>query len=198
MNYLCSTLLISLLTFAASNAHAGDIYRWRDASGVVHYGNVMPAQAAGAALTVIDKHGVVINQTQAALTAEQRAAQKNQQAILEQQRHNIQEQKRHDTALLNTYTSSQEIDLARADNLKQIQLMINGINAQLSPLLAKRAQMQSHADGSKTDKYRANERLITDLDNQLVIEQHNYDDTKNRFDADKARFIELTRNSQQN
>jgi hypothetical protein len=190
---LGSTLLLSIVT----PAHA-EIYKWKDAQGVTHYGDTMPPQAAGRATTEMSKHGMVIKQTPAALTPEQRQSNEAE-AVRENKEQQIQtEQKRRDTALLNTYTTPAEIDLARDRNLEQSKLVVDGTKLRLAPLQQKQAKLVQQAGGKIPDKgpmaaeYAQNAQHIKDLEAILAQKNQEMADIRSKFEGDKARFIELT------
>ncbi len=206
MTHTCRIPLCHLVLFAslATCVHADPIYKWTDADGIVHYGNVMPAQAAGRPVTTFDKRGVVIQRSGPAPTAEQRQQEAAEQAASAKRQRDLTEQKRHDSALLNTYSSAQEIDIARHDNLQQIRQVITGIEAQMQPLLQKRQEMlaashnQPPVSGLQAERFQANEQRIQDLNQQLDTKKQELSATRARFEADKQRFVELTQNKTNN
>lgn len=184
-------------------AHAGqtdttDIYKWQDARGIWHYGNTQPAKDAGYATTTIDKHGLVVGQKAAALTDKERAAQTAQSLEAKKALEAKITQQRYDNALLGTYTSPEEIDLARAHNLALIQLVINGIKSRLEPLLATHADILRESgnriptSGELYGEYQDNARHINALNAQLAQKKQEYINTGTRFDQAKSRFIQLT------
>ena len=188
---------ILLVLSVCSDAHA-DIYKWKDAQGEIHYSNSLPAQAAGYANIELDKHGLIVKQKAAAPTAEQRAAEASEQAHQAAEQQSQTEQKRHDTALLNTYTSPAEIDLARDRNLEQTKLIINGTKSRLAPLLEKQAALVKQAGGKipvsgpLAAEYKDNARHITELQGMIGRKNKEMDAIRARFAADKAHFIQLT------
>ncbi len=184
INYkIISTLLILNL---APLAHA-DIYKWKDAQGVTHYGDTMPPQAAGRATIEMNKKGNIVKETAAALNPQQRAQNEIEQTQLKKEAQTLTEQKRRDSALLNTYTSPSEIDLARDRSLEQYNLVINGTNARLEPLRAKQAKLSP-----KSAEYAENMKRISDLQDLLTQKNREMATTKAKFGADRARYIELT------
>ena len=195
--YLMGTLLT---VSVCATAHA-EIYKWKDTQGEVHYSNTLPPQAAGYANTQLDKHGLVIKEKSAAPTAEQRAADAATQTRLESQQQTQTEQKRRDTALLNTYTSPAEIDLARDRNLEQTKLIITGTKSRLAPLLDKQAALIRQAGGHIPDKgalakeYQDNARHISELQGMIARKNKELGTIQAKFAADKSHFIELTHNT---
>ncbi len=182
-----NTLLSTLMLISLSSAAHAEIYKWKDAHGVTQYGDTRPPQAAGRATTEMNKKGNVVKETAAALTPEQRAQNAADEAKVKKEAQTATEQKRHDSALLNTYTSPAEIDLARDRSLEQHNLVVKGTNARLEPLQAKQKKLSP-----KSAEYVENMRKISDLN--AIITQRNTEiaATRAKFDADKARYIELT------
>lgn len=189
-----SIIFIGLLATAFSSISHADIYKWRDANGVLHYGNTLPAQAAGSAMTTFDNHGQVVTQTAAALTDKQRQALAAKNAEEEKRLLAQQAQQRSDNALINTYTTPQEIDAARDHNLALTQLVIESLHSRMTPLLAKRANLIKNAGGkiSKNPNYVSNETEIANLQAQLTQNQQALVSTRQKYDQEKARYIELT------
>ncbi len=187
-----------LLIFGSCAAAHAEIYKWKDAQGETHYSNTMPPQAAGLANTELNKRGLVIKEQQAAPTLQQRLNNEAEQARLATEREALTEQKRHDTALLNTYTTPAEIDLARERNLVQTRLVITGTNARLTPLREAQTRLIKQAGGKIPDKgalaaeYQNNEKHIALLNDIIAQKYKEMEQTRSKFDADKARFITLT------
>jgi predicted RNase H-like nuclease (RuvC/YqgF family) len=179
---------IGLLTlFALTSTAQADIYKWKDTEGVTHYGDTMPPQAAGRATIEMNKKGSIIKETAAALTPEERVQQQADQTKLNKETQIITEQKRRDSALLNTYTSPAEIDLARDRSLDQYKLVIDGTNARLEPLRAKQQKLSP-----KSAEYAETMKRISDLGDLLTQKNTEMAETKAKFATDRARYIELT------
>lgn len=192
-------LIIALgLAFPAQAA----MYKWVDAQGRTHYGDALPPQAAGRANEILDKQAQTIKQNAGALSQAQRDKKSAEQARLHKELQVKTERQRRDTALLNTYTAPSEIDLARDRNLEQATLALNGSLARRAQLLARQKQLDQQAAsvvaGKRpvpahiADMRNANARELSLLEqgiNQKRLEMAN---TRARFDADRARFIELS------
>ena len=114
----------------------------------------------------------------------------------------MQEQKRYDKALLNTYSNEKEIDLARKRNLQQIEARINSISSQLKMADDNLLAFQKEADALT----KAGKKMTQDLQEDLKESQARQSKLKQdmdkaqaektaldaRYDADKARYRELT------
>lgn len=178
------------------------MYKWVDAQGRTHYGDTLPQRATGRANVELDKQGLAIKQNAGALTPEQRQQRAAEQVRRQQELQAKTEQKRRDTALLNTYTSPAEIDLARDRSLEQAKSTIKGSQIQLSQLRAQQAQLDqqmaliarskrpipSHITAAQD----GNAREIARMEGVIAQKNKEIAGIRGRFDADKARFIELT------
>ena len=177
------------------------MYKWVDTQGRTHYGDTLPQRATGCANVELDKQGLAIKQNAGALTPEQRQQRAAEQVHLQQELQAKTEQKRRDTALLNTYTSPAEIDLARDRSLEQAKSTIKGSQIQLSQLRAQQAQLDQQMaliarskrpiPSHITAAQGANAREIARMEGVIAQKNKEIAAIRGRFDADKARFIEL-------
>jgi len=193
-----SLLLILLASFPAV---AGKLYSWVDEHGKTHYGNIVPPQYAQQGSTELDKKGVAVKKTDAALTPEQRKAKEEEMAQQKEEEKKKLEQKRRDRALLNTYTTEKEIDLVRDRNLQQ-----GGLQLQSMELRAKQIQPRFDQARKRAEDLVARKKpLPPDLQQELeetekemrrlqeMIKQKRMemDAIRARFEDDRKRFREL-------
>jgi hypothetical protein len=105
-------LLLLMLLCSASAAH-GELYRWTDAQGRVHYTDKIPAEHQHRGHAELNKQGVVIDNVSASLTPEQ------QQHLIEQKRlkalrQQFDEQRQgRDQRLLERYDSEDDLVMTR-------------------------------------------------------------------------------------
>lgn len=92
-------MLVGLFISTTTYAGGGKIHKWVDEKGVTHYGDKVPAKDILRDNDVLNQQGVVIRRNQHQHQRTQDSAQA--------------EQTRRDRALLASYTSAEEIDLAR-------------------------------------------------------------------------------------
>ncbi len=194
--------LVMLALLASALPAQATMYKWVDAQGKTHYSDTLPPQALGRGNVELDKQGLAIKRNDGALTAEQRQQQAQAQARKTQEDFALTERKRRDSALLNTYTSPAEIDLARDRNMEQARLIIKSNDARLTPLRATRAQLvqqiagitrnQKSPPAHLTQARDANAAEIARLEQLQAQKNKEMDETRAKFDADKARYIELT------
>jgi len=105
---------------ATSGPARAALYKWTDEKGVVHYTDTLPPEAVDKARVELNKQGVEVKKTDKALTPEQRRAMEQDVQKQKELARQQEEVARRDRALLSTYTSEAEIDLARKRSLQTI------------------------------------------------------------------------------
>jgi hypothetical protein len=193
-------LLLMALLASAVPAQA-TMYKWVDAQGMTHYGDTLPPQSLGRGNIELDKQGLPIKRNAATLSPEQRAEQAKVQQLKTEQSQAQAERKRRDSALLNTYTSPAEIDLARDRNAEQAQLSIKSNEARLVSLRATRAQLATQIASTGKQKAPpahlvqardANAAEIARLEQVNLQKNQEIEAIRAKYAADKARYLELT------
>ena len=194
-----SRCLFALLLAGAALPAEARIYRWVDAQGNVHYSDTLPVRDSGRGNDVLSKDGQVIKHHD---SEAQKKAQETAAAAARAQHEAELKKQRRDQALLATYTTPQEIDLARdraLDNyrliIKSTQLRLDQVNANLAELQGRAASFARankpvppylSAELARAQSEQAS--LATSIQqNQQAMAQ-----TRAQYAADKARFIELT------
>ena len=209
--WIFSALIFATPLFLASGqaladqakSPSGTIIKWVDEKGVTHYGDSMPAQYSGHGYSVINPQGVTLKRKQAVTPQAN-----NSDTPLEQQRR--------DNALITTYTTPQEIDLARDRNLLVDQTAMQDLQQNMSsahgrlaakwlgvPAIAqgRLAAKKKAAAGFSQNKKPVPAELTQDLQENLAeiakIEEQiaqrllSMEATRQRFENDKRRFVEL-------
>lgn len=195
-------LIAALVLLAASgNALASKVYKWVDKDGKVHYTNTPPPEASQQERTVLDEHGNVTATLSAPRTPEELAAERQREAIAAEQERLAKEQAAKDNMLLQTYTTAEEMELARDGRLAALEAQIKVVSGTISSLDVQLAQFNQQAanfTGSgkpvpeplqkKIDQTRAEL-----LENQkfLFAREAEQDEIREKFAADIARFKEL-------
>lgn len=192
-----SLLLVSgtgLAQPAAAPPDKGGILKWVDDKGVTHYGDSLPPEYAHRASTVLNKSGRVLYQNEAFKPA----AQQTPDAAQEKQ---LAEQQRRDGVLLNSYTTEQEIDLARERSTQMDEAAIKGLEQRAAGVKERLTIHQKSAASFTSRKKPIPEDLQQDLDDangelgrikaQIVRKRKDIEETRMRFDLDKQRFHEL-------
>lgn len=197
--------LAALASLALSLPASAKLYKWVDDQGVTHYGETIPPEYANKDSAELNQSGRVIK-TKDVLTPEELAAQREAKAQADAKQREATkarlEKKRHDEMLINTYSSSAEIDLTRKRNLQQIELRITGINSQIKIVNDNLLGLQKEADAYTKRNRPIPPSLMEDVkETEVRLEKLQKDLEKPtaekaalnaRFDADKARYHELT------
>ena len=195
-------LLIALVVgLAFSLPASAKMYKWVDDKGTTHYGETIPPEYAGKDRTEINKAGREINKKEI-LTPEERAAKEQADAEKRNAAEAALEQKRRDKALVNTYSNSKEIDLARNRNLQQVEARINSVNSRIKMATDNLLALQNEADSRTKANHKVPVSLQEDLQEAQVrltrlqkeLEKFKAEKAavEARYDADKVRYKELT------
>jgi hypothetical protein len=107
---VASMLLAGSLAAAATEGH--NRYRWHDAEGGLHYGDVLPPEAAKFGYDVLNAQGIVIRRVERAKTSAEREAAEALAQQAEEAREAAERERREDRQLLAAYPT--EDDLARS------------------------------------------------------------------------------------
>lgn len=200
MRYLILTLV--LLVFVQPTSAA--LKRCVDDAGKSHYYNkILPPECEDKATIEMNKQGVVMGRVEAK-QAEQ-PKENNVAQIAAAQK--LEEIKRLDTVLLNTYTSEEEIELARERNVHPVKLTIIGIEKRLEIAKTRLKDLLNQANqaaqtesptlvGIKKEILPVR-RETQNLQNELKENQMRIERIKSQFDIDKKRFVELMTQKQQ-
>ena len=177
-------------------------YKWVDEHGVTHYGDSIPPEYRDRANIEMNTRGVILKKNDPALSPEERKAR---DAALAKQRQQDAEQKRKDSVLLNTYSSIDEIDLARDRNLQQIELIIKNIQEQKkavqAELDARRDLAEAYTQVNKPvpeglqQDVETLEKNKQDLEMAITQKRKAADEIRAHFEQDKRRYIELTQSA---
>lgn len=192
-----SKLLIALLAgLVFSLPVAAKMYKWVDDKGTTHYGETIPAEYANKDRQILDKSGAVTKKVDV-LTPEERRAQEAESAKSHSDEAASRAQKLHDKSLTDTYSSVNEIDLSRSRNIQQVESRINSINSQLKSANATLSDLQKGAastGGKKSlpEEIKAAQERVTHLQQDLDKFKAEKLAVEARYDADKARYKELT------
>jgi hypothetical protein len=196
---VCFALLTAFPCVAAT-------YKWVDEKGITHYGDTIPPQYVNRGSTELNSKGQIIRKTEPALTPEQLKAQQQEIAKQRELGKEAEERRRHDLALLGTYTTEKDIDLARDRNAQQIDGTIQTARERLAMTEARikslSDQMEFYQGKDKAGKRRtAPPELLQDLEQNkkqqaifaaTVAElEKEKQQVAIRFNEDKARFAEI-------
>ncbi|HEY8354531.1 MAG TPA: DUF4124 domain-containing protein [Methylophilaceae bacterium] len=180
-------VLVSLLIGTTAHAGGGKIHKWVDEKGVTHYGDKMPAKDVHRDNDILNSQGVVVR--------------RNQHRQQESDQESRGDQLRRDRALLASYTSAEEIDLARDRHLQMDEAAIQSLQQRRVGVVKRLEKARNSVESYRQQQNPLPDDLageITDIeaelkriDQQIAAHRRNMESTRARFDSDKRRFIEL-------
>ena len=197
---LAGAVLLALALLGSAGEAPAATYKWVDEKGVVHYTDKMPPEEVNKASVELNKQGVRVKATDPAPTPEQRRAKAQEE---ERQKQLAKEQSdiaRKDRALLSSYTSESEIDLARNRSLRTIESVVQSSKAYSAQLGKRKAGIESKKTTEFANKpvpvtmERELESINAELARQedlLALKQKEVVAVNAKYDADKKRWRDL-------
>jgi hypothetical protein len=107
------TTTLTLLLLVSSPVQAGKIKCWTNSEGIRECGNIVPPEYAQKGHEVLNPQGVTIDKVERAPTPEELAEAKRLAAIHAEEERQREEQENRDRVLLHTFSSEDEIVMAR-------------------------------------------------------------------------------------
>ena len=174
-------------------------YKWVDDQGVVHYTDKIPPEAINKGNVELSKQGIPIKKNDPALTPEQVRAHDAEEERNRQAAKARDEIARKDRALLQSYTTEGEIDLAKKRALTTIDAQVQSAQAYTLTLTKRKQEIVGRvaAFGDKQVPAVLERELVNvneELDKQsdlLATKRKEIALVSARYDADKQRWHEL-------
>lgn len=182
-----------VLGLAFTSAAEARTFKWKDDKGRTHYGETIPPEYANRSSVELDEKGRVVK-SQEVLTTEERQARDAENVRKRNEDAAALDQRRHDRMLMQSYSSEAEIDAARERSLKQTELSLKDTQDRLKEARQKLDKTRTER-GSKSptsETLAADEKLVTQLEQELAHRQAEIATIKERAEADKSRYRELT------
>jgi hypothetical protein len=192
-------LLCAAAALLVAHPSLAALYKWVDDNGKVHYSDKMPPEAIDKPNVELNKEGVPIKRNAPPPTAEQRrakAAEEERQKVLAREKEIVD---RRDRALVQSYTSEDEIDLARARALATIETQLQSAQAYSVQLTKRRQELDGRrkAFGDKPVPAAIDHELesiggeLGKQDAFIAEKKRETAAVTARYDADKQRWREL-------
>jgi hypothetical protein len=184
---------------------AGAAFKCTDAKGITHIGDTPPAGCKEVMMYEVTPTGKVLREIEPTLTPEQAKARA---AELEKKRAAdaiAAEQKRKDLALLSTYASEKEFDVARDRNIEPLKGRIASTQERIKAAEKKQKDIQEEMEFYKagkakkggempanlTDDLKRAQAEKTALQTTIASYEKEIEEIKVKFDADKKRWADL-------
>ena len=174
--------------------------------GKTYVGSTMPPQCAGQAVNQMNAQGQVVRRTEAMLTPEQRAAKEaegrlNKEKEAEAARKE-QEESRKNKALLSTYGSEKDIEIARTRALADNEKAVKETQAKIAQIektgVTLRKELEFYAGKNKpppkvTQDIQNNDIDLKAQNDLLAAKKRDVNGINAKYDEDKRRYLELTK-----
>jgi hypothetical protein len=192
---LLVALALALAALALLPQARAATYKWVDEKGVVHYTDKIPAEQVDKANTQLDKQGRQIKKTEPAPSLEQRKAKAEEEARQKELAKERELVERRDRALLASYTTESEIDLARRRALATIEQQMDSSTAYTTQLNKRKGELDARKGAQSAigaDRELANINIELGKQADLIAAKQKEIILVNaRYDADKKRWREL-------
>ena len=199
-------LLCLILPGMASTAEAGSLYKWIDENGEVRYTDRMPPSASKRQQQTLNDQGIVINTKEAAKSSEELAAIKQAEKerdkrLRAEERHN-EAQRKKDQALLLTFSSEAELELAKDERIEVLDSIIQLIYKSMAGTQKKLTELEDLAEenyrskgwvvpGGLAQNIEVLSRSNLMRDNQLLQKLTERNRIELQFEVDLARYRAL-------
>ncbi len=192
---------LACAVFLAAPAAAQQMYKYVDANGKVVYTDKIPAADAGRAAEELSRQGTVVKHFAPPPTPEQRAALEAEHKRKIEADLRTKEEHRKNMALLNTYSSGTDIDLARMRALQANDEAIREAEHRLAQSQERQRQLKADAESYKAKSLppqlkrdiQANEFELKTNAELLEAKRKETALVSARYDDDKRRYTQLTR-----
>ena len=192
-------LALGAVFVLAAGAADGALYRWVDENGRVQYSDTPPQKDRSA--VQLSNRGMVLKKIEAPLSLEQQKAKDAEEARKRAEDAKALEQRRQDSALLQSFTTVQEIDMKRDREVSVVEIAIANLREQERTLDARLAADRKRAEDLDKTKKLLPQSLKEDIlraeAEKKVLEdeiKRKYDEIaaiKSRYEALKKRYIVL-------
>lgn len=195
-------LVLPLIFALALSAQAGErLYKWVDENGKVQYSDKPPAQQTQKGHTEMNRRAMTVKQVEGYLTPEQRAAREAEQAQQRVEEQKRTEAKRRDKALVESFTTTAEIDNIRDRNIEQVQALIQAdklrTDTATKRLDSLRKQTERYTKRNKPipddlqEDIAESEKELVKINDNLKRRETEIAQIRDRAEIDKKRLVEL-------
>jgi len=179
-------------------------YRCTGKDGKKYYGQSVPPQCLGMPVEQLDAQGMVTKRIGAAASATEREKKAAEDEERKKREIVAKEEGRRSRALLATYTSAKEIDNARVRALEENQAAVKDVEGKIVLLRKRQAGLTKELDFFQ-GKNKPPAKLQQDIkdaeidikaqEGLLAAKKKEVDSINAKYDDDKKRYLELTKNT---
>lgn len=203
-------LLFLSLALVAADASAA--FRCVDEKGSTHFGDTPPAACAKVPMYEISRSGTVLRKIDPTPSAEELKVREAESAERREREKALAEQRRKDMALLSTYSTAAEFDMARDRNVEPVQGRIKSAQERIVAVDKRAQDLQQEMEFYKAGKSKSKKSEARDVPAQLVADhdrvlaekaalarsiagyEKEIAEIRQKFEVDKRRWVELKSN----
>lgn len=199
MPFLVTVALAALPLSAAAQS-----YRCVGKDGKKYYGQSVPMQCVGQPTEQLNAQGLVVRRIDAQASAADQAAKAKEAEEKRKRDVILKEESRKNKALLSTYTSEADIELARKRALEDNQKAVKETETRIAALKNRQGDLKKEMEffqgknkppAKMEQEMKDNAFSIGTQENLLAQKKKEVDSINAKYDEDKKRYIELTRGS---
>jgi len=198
---LTACICLPLLLALSLPAQAAKTYCCADEQGRQVCGDSLPRECFGRAYREVSEHGTTLRKIEAPLTAQQKEQREAEAANKKKEERAAVEENRKNQALLNTYASEKDVDLARDRALADVENSAKEVQAKSSEALKRKQKLDVEAGFYQkkpmppelTAQIKASESEIKAQQLAMEAKKKEMEQVRTRFEEEKKRYIELMR-----
>jgi hypothetical protein len=187
---------------------AAGMYKWTDDEGRVHYGDRVPPEYSKRERKAINYQGRTVKVYEAAKTPEEKADAKRLEELEARKKKLAKKRAIHDRSLLATYTSKEDMLMARDGKVLAVESLIQLTHSRISSMQKRLLDLTEEAakyERSGKELPLSLQRQITNLQDQITHNKNFAKDKelemegiKRQFESNIRRFTELTKDEPDN
>jgi len=200
VNKLSASLIFMLAAFSVQAAAPSGPGRFYCCEGGRICGDALPEQCRGKAYRILDSGGNLLKEVGPPLTTQQKAEAAAEAQRKKELEEHAKEQRHKDQALLDTYATPQDIDMAQSKAEADVNLAIQGAEDRIAVARKQRKKLEDEAEFYKKKTLPAEvAKGLRDVDHEIKTQQELLDVKKGdaatikaKYDADRKRYSQLT------
>ncbi|MCG8325249.1 MAG: hypothetical protein MI673_07010 [Thiotrichales bacterium] len=203
LHFVPYAILVTALLMVSTPASAR--YKcWTNSEGVRECGKTVPPEYAQQGHEEMSKHGTVAKKKDRARTEEELAILQEEKLKRQEEKQALAERKRHDSILLNTFSSVEDIEHVRDEKIAALDTTISLTNKRSEKIQedldkrVKRAAAQERSGEQPSEKLLKSitslKRQIKNNDDFIAEKRLEQEDIRAQYARDIDRYKELTEN----
>lgn len=157
-------LVMGVLLVSQAGLAAGSLKKWKDKDGQWHFGDVIPPEYSQQAHEELNVQGRTVEVQKRAKTEAEIAEEKRLAAVEEEKQRMAEEKARHDRILLDTFSSVDDMEMARDGKVAAINTRISLAEKRIEKLQKDLDQRMETAAAQERSGKSPNQELKQDID----------------------------------